>query len=101
MLDGINDQLEHAQQLAQLIKRTGIRCKVNLIPFNPFPGTDYNTSPRRVIEAFQNRLVKANIITTVRTTRGDDIDAACGQLVGSVMDKTRRSERYIKLQQVP
>ena len=100
MLDGVNDQLEHANQLARLIKKTGIRCKVNLIPFNPFPGTDYKTSPRPVIEAFQRKLVHSNIITTVRTTRGDDIDAACGQLVGSVMDKTRRSERYIKLQQV-
>ncbi|MGB0957797.1 MAG: 23S rRNA (adenine(2503)-C(2))-methyltransferase RlmN, partial [Litorivicinus sp.] len=100
MLDGINDQPETARQLVQLIKKTGIRCKVNLIPFNPFPGTDYKTSPRPAILAFQKRLVDANIICTVRTTRGDDIDAACGQLVGNVMDRTKRSERYIKLQQV-
>ncbi|QGG79718.1 23S rRNA (adenine(2503)-C(2))-methyltransferase RlmN [Litorivicinus lipolyticus] len=100
MLDGINDRPEQARDLANLIKKHGIRCKVNLIPFNPFPGTNYKTSPRPAILAFQKRLVDANIITTVRTTRGDDIDAACGQLVGTVMDRTKRSERYIKLQQV-
>ena len=92
MIDGVNDQIEHARELARLLKR--VPCKLNLIPFNPFPGSDYRRSPRPQIEAFQRVMAKAGIVTTIRATRGDDIDAACGQLVGQVQDRTRRSAKY-------
>lgn len=88
MLSGVNDQPEHAQQLIEIAKR--VPCKLNLIPFNPFPGTDYQRSSNNAIRAFQARLMEKDIITTVRKTRGDDIDAACGQLAGQVQDKTKR-----------
>ena len=78
MIDGINDQPKHARELAQVLKR--VPCKLNLIPFNPFPGSDYRRSPRPQIEAFQSKLRESGIIVTTRKTRGDDIDAACGQL---------------------
>ena len=65
-------------------------CKVNLIPFNPFPGTEFRTSPRERILAFQRTLIDGGIVTTIRKTRGDDIDAACGQLAGRVQDRTKR-----------
>lgn len=94
MLDGINDRPEHARQLAALLK--GIPAKVNLIPFNTFPESEYQTSPPQVVEQFRHILMQAGLITITRKTRGDDIDAACGQLAGKVMDKTRRTvERAI------
>ena len=92
MIDGVNDQPKHARELAQVLKR--VPCKLNLIPFNPFPGSDYRRSPRPQIEAFQRIMAKSGIITTIRSTRGDDIDAACGQLVGQVKDRTRRSAAH-------
>jgi len=94
MLRGVNDQLEHARQLEKLLK--GRPVKVNLIPFNPFPHSGYETSLRKDVLAFHQYLNDRGVITTVRTTRGDDIDAACGQLVGAVKDKTRRNERWQK-----
>jgi 23S rRNA (adenine2503-C2)-methyltransferase len=85
MLDGINDQPEHALQLIRLLK--GRAAKVNLIPFNPFPATRYKRSPAPVIERFRDLLNSNGVIATTRRTRGDDIDAACGQLVGRVQDR--------------
>lgn len=92
MLDGVNDQPEHADQLARLLHN--VPSKINLIPFNPFPHAPYGSTPRERIVEFQNRLIRAGFTTTIRTTRGDDIDAACGQLVGQVKDRTRRAERW-------
>lgn len=89
MLDGINDSIAHAKQLIRLLE--GTPSKMNLIPFNPFPGSDYKTSPPEKVEAFRQRLMKAGIISITRKTRGGDIDAACGQLVGRVKDKSRRT----------
>jgi len=86
MLDGVNDQPEHARELAQLLR--GKPAKLNLIPFNPFPGTQYRRSPQAAIERFRDELMKRDIIVTIRKTRGDDIDAACGQLAGQVTDRT-------------
>jgi len=86
MLDGINDQLEHARQLVSLLKHKP--AKVNLIPFNPFPDTRYKRSPADVIERFREYLNNHGVIATTRRTRGDDIDAACGQLVGRVQNRT-------------
>jgi 23S rRNA (adenine2503-C2)-methyltransferase len=88
-MDGINDQPEHARQLAKLLR--GLPSKLNLIPFNPFPGTRYRCSTGAAIDRFQDLLMHAGYITTVRRTRGQDIDAACGQLVGKFADRTRRS----------
>jgi len=98
LLAGVNDRKVHADQLIELLK--DFPCKINLIPFNPFPGSGYKKPSNTEVRCFQDWLTKAGYITTVRTTRGDDIDAACGQLVGLVEDKTRRSERYINLQQL-
>lgn len=98
LLAGVNDRKIHAQQLIELLK--DIPCKINLIPFNPFPGSGYKKPSNMEVRRFQDWLMEAGYITTVRTTRGDDIDAACGQLVGQVEDRTRRSERYIKMKQV-
>jgi 23S rRNA (adenine2503-C2)-methyltransferase len=95
LIDGINDQPEHAREMATLLR--DLPCKINLIPFNPFPNSEYRRSSRKAILAFQDILNKAGYVVTVRTTRGDDIDAACGQLVGVVEDRTRRSSRYISL----
>ncbi len=92
MLDGINDQPQHARELIRLLK--GIPTLMNLIPFNPFPGSGYRTSPMKQIETFSDMLVKAGVTTVIRRTRGDDIDAACGQLVGKVDDKSRRERRF-------
>lgn len=92
MLAGVNDQATHAQQLIQLLKN--VPSKINLIPFNPFPQAPYDCTPRSEILAFQRLLTEAGYICTIRTTRGDDIDAACGQLVGQVQDRTRRAERW-------
>jgi 23S rRNA (adenine2503-C2)-methyltransferase len=94
MIDGINDHLEHARELTALLKQ--LPCKLNLIPFNPFPSSGFRRSPRQQIEYFQRIMVRAGIVTTIRTTRGDDIDAACGQLIGQVQDRTRRSAKYEK-----
>jgi len=91
MLDGVNDSDEHAHELATLLK--DIPSKVNLIPFNPFPGTKYERSPEDRILRFNHILWKRGIITTTRRTRGEDIDAACGQLVGNVADRSRRVEK--------
>jgi 23S rRNA (adenine2503-C2)-methyltransferase len=86
MLDGVNDQPEHARELAKLLR--GKPAKLNLIPFNPFPGTQYRRSPQSAIERFRDELMQRGIIVTVRKTRGEDIDAACGQLAGQVTDRT-------------
>ncbi|HYF97809.1 MAG TPA: radical SAM protein, partial [Coxiellaceae bacterium] len=94
MLKGINDSLTHAKQLIRLLDN--MPCKMNLIPFNPFPKTNYERSSDETITAFQNRLTAAGINTWVRKTRGDDIDAACGQLAGQVNDKTGRHSRWLK-----
>lgn len=94
MLKGINDSLVHAKQLIRLLDN--MSCKVNLIPFNPFPGTNYVCSDYDVVIAFQDRLTKAGVKTWVRKTRGDDIDAACGQLAGDFKDRTGRNERWKK-----
>ena len=91
MLDGVNDSDAHARQLARLLR--GYPAKVNLIPFNPFPGTDYRRSPQAVIDRFRDILVRSGLTTITRKTRGDDIDAACGQLVGKVRDRSRRQLR--------
>jgi 23S rRNA (adenine2503-C2)-methyltransferase len=91
MLDGINDTPQHAKELMRLLEN--VPCKLNLIPFNPFPNTEYKRSSDAAIEAFKYRLSRSGIVTTVRKTRGDDIDAACGQLVGQVDDRTQRSAR--------
>jgi 23S rRNA (adenine2503-C2)-methyltransferase len=98
MLDGINDQPEHARELAKLLR--GKPAKLNLIPFNPFPGTQYHRSPEATIVRFRDELNARGIIATIRKTRGDDIDAACGQLKGQVADRTRRQAEFkLKLQQ--
>ncbi|MDF3019093.1 MAG: rRNA (adenine2503-C2)-methyltransferase [Steroidobacteraceae bacterium] len=86
MLDGVNDQPDHARQLAKLLR--GKPAKLNLIPFNPFPGTQYRRSPQAAIERFRDELMQRDLIVTIRKTRGDDIDAACGQLAGQVTDRT-------------
>jgi 23S rRNA (adenine2503-C2)-methyltransferase len=91
MLDGVNDSIEHARQLIVLTR--DVPCKFNLIPFNPFPNSGYRRSGRERIRAFQEVLMGAGAIATVRKTRGDDIDGACGQLAGQVMDRTRRKLR--------
>jgi 23S rRNA (adenine2503-C2)-methyltransferase len=88
MLDGVNDAPKQARQLAALVR--DVPCKFNLIPFNPFPHTEFSTSPRVRILAFQKVLQEAGFVATVRKTRGDDIDAACGQLAGQVQDRTKR-----------
>jgi 23S rRNA (adenine2503-C2)-methyltransferase len=91
MLDGINDTPLHARQLVRVLSH--VPSKVNLIPFNPFPGSGYRCSSRDTIQRFSGILQAAGLITTTRKTRGDDIDAACGQLVGQVKDRTRRTIR--------
>ena len=96
MLDGVNDQPEHAQQLLALVKGHGARgvpCKINLIPFNPFPDSGLKCSPRAVVLRFGQILNEGGLVTTVRKTRGDDIDAACGQLAGDVLDRTNAAQR--------
>lgn len=93
LLKGVNDSLEHARALAGLLR--DVRCKINLIPFNPFPASGYQRPDEATVRAFQTLLMNSGYATMLRTTRGDDIDAACGQLVGQVQDRTRRQERYI------
>jgi len=100
MLDGVNDQIEHAQQLLELVRThrgTGVPCKINLIPFNPFPDSGLTCSPKPVVARFAQILVDAGVVTTVRKTRGDDIDAACGQLAGDVLDRTNAGQRLARL----
>jgi 23S rRNA (adenine2503-C2)-methyltransferase len=92
LMDGVNDAPEHARMLVRLLRT--VPSKLNLIPFNPFPGTEYECSPPERIAAFQQIVMDGGLVATVRKTRGDDIDAACGQLVGRVRDRTRRSERW-------
>lgn len=92
LIDRVNDRDEHAKQLAKLLK--DLPCKINLIPFNPFAQSDYKKVTNTALNRFRDILYKEGLIVTVRTTRGDDIAAACGQLAGTVNDKTRRSERY-------
>ena len=94
MLEGVNDQPEHAQQMIKLLKN--LPSKINLIPFNPFPHAPYGRSSRNRIISFQKTLSDAGFVCTIRQTRGDDIDAACGQLVGQVADRTRRAEQWQK-----
>jgi len=95
LIDGVNDHPEHAHKLVKLLRR--LPSKLNLIPFNPFPGTKYRCSSQERITEFQEIVMRGGLIATVRKTRGEDIDAACGQLVGKVEDRTKRSER-IKMQ---
>lgn len=96
MLDGVNDQPEHARQLLELVRHhggRGVPCKINLIPFNPFPNSGLKCSPRAVVLRFGQILNEGGVVTTVRKTRGDDIDAACGQLAGDVLDRTDAARR--------
>ena len=96
MLDGVNDQPEHARQLVALMRKhavDGLSCKFNLIPFNPFPASGLTRSAMPQVLAFAKILLDAGIVTTVRKTRGDDIDAACGQLAGDVQDRTDVQKR--------
>jgi len=100
MLDGVNDRAEHARQLVDLVRRQdhdrGVRCKFNLIPFNPFPASGLARSSSAAIQEFARILTEAGIVTTIRKTRGDDIDAACGQLAGDVRDRTGAGERMAR-----
>ncbi|WP_223787899.1 23S rRNA (adenine(2503)-C(2))-methyltransferase RlmN [Marinicella meishanensis] len=96
LIDGMNDRPEHARALCKLL--ANIPSKINLIPFNPFPGTAFKQSQPEAIEAFKGVCMKNGFITTVRKTRGDDIAAACGQLAGEFMDRTRRSAQIKKMQ---
>lgn len=98
LIKGVNDQVSHAKKLAKLL--SDIPCKINLIPFNPFPNSGYEKPDREQVEVFQNVLSNLGYVATVRSTRGDDIDAACGQLVGLVEDRTRRSQKYIPVAQL-
>ena len=93
MLDHVNDSLEHAEELFRLLKN--IPSKINLIPFNPFPGTKYQRSSNNRIHRFFDFLNQKGIVTTIRKTRGDDVDAACGQLVGKVNDRTTRQAKHL------
>jgi len=95
LMKGVNDQPEHARQLIKLMRKLP-NCKVNLIPFNPFPGTRFERSDADTIRAFQTQLLNASVLTMLRRTRGDDIDAACGQLKGQVLDRTRRQAEFRK-----
>jgi 23S rRNA (adenine2503-C2)-methyltransferase len=99
MLDGVNDRPEQAAQLVRLLKPR-LPCKLNLIPFNPFPASGLTRSPRERVLAFAQVLQDAGLVTTVRKTRGDDIDAACGQLAGEVQDRTNAAERLALRRQV-
>ena len=95
MLDGVNDSDEHARELIALVKDR-LHCKFNLIPFNPFPASGLHRSKNERVQAFARILADAGIVTTVRKTRGDDIDAACGQLAGEVQDRTRAEQRMLR-----
>lgn len=100
MLDGINDTTEHANQLVALMQAhaaNGLACKFNLIPFNPFPASGLKCSNAFAVDAFAKVLLDAGFVTTIRKTRGDDIDAACGQLAGSIQDRTGVAKRMSNL----
>ncbi|MGB0205008.1 MAG: 23S rRNA (adenine(2503)-C(2))-methyltransferase RlmN [Neptuniibacter sp.] len=97
LINGVNDSPEHAKQLLKILRR--MPSKLNLIPFNPFPNSGYERPSEERILAFKEIIVHGGVVTTVRRTRGDEIDAACGQLVGRVADKTRRSQKYIPVTQ--
>jgi 23S rRNA (adenine2503-C2)-methyltransferase len=96
MLRDVNDRDEHAHELIQLVKASGVSCKFNLIPFNPFPQSGLVRSTPDRVQAFAQILLKAGMVTTVRRTRGDDIDAACGQLAGEVQDRTNAGQRMLR-----
>jgi len=91
LLEGINDSAKDAQELMRILK--GLPTKINLIPFNPFPGTSYKCSSKKVMVRFKQQLIDGGYVATIRRTRGDDIVAACGQLAGEVQDRTRRTQR--------
>jgi 23S rRNA (adenine2503-C2)-methyltransferase len=93
MLDGVNDSVEQAVQLVKRVK--GVPCKFNLIPFNPFPDSGFERSSAQRMAAFRDVLMQAGLVTTIRKTRGSDIDGACGQLAGQVQDRTRRRARRL------
>jgi 23S rRNA (adenine2503-C2)-methyltransferase len=93
LIDGVNDSIDHARALAHLLRE--LRCKINLIPFNPFPGSEYRAPTHETVRAFQTHLLNEGYATMLRSTRGDDIAAACGQLVGQVTDRTRRQARHL------
>lgn len=97
LIKDVNDSTEDAEQLAKLLKKTP--CKINLIPFNPFPNSGYERPSNNRTYRFRDLLHERGFIVTIRSTRGDDIDAACGQLVGRVEDRTRRQQKYIELHQ--
>jgi len=101
MLDGVNDQIEHAQALLDLVRGSQVPCKFNLIPFNPFPASGLQRSPRERVVAFAEVLQNGGIVTTIRKTRGDDIEAACGQLAGEVQDRTRVQIRLADRRSMP
>jgi 23S rRNA (adenine2503-C2)-methyltransferase len=104
MLKGVNDQPAHAQELVALIRQhasRGLRCKFNLIPFNPFKESGLLRSDNAAVEAFASVLIQAGFVTTIRKTRGDDIDAACGQLAGDVMDRTGVTQRIAQQRAMP
>jgi 23S rRNA (adenine2503-C2)-methyltransferase len=99
MLDGVNDLPEHANQLIDLVRHhagKGVSCKFNLIPFNPFPQSGLYRSKPENVKRFATMLADAGLVVTVRKTRGDDIDAACGQLAGEVQDRTQIQQRLAK-----
>jgi 23S rRNA (adenine2503-C2)-methyltransferase len=95
MLRGVNDGDGHARELIGIAQR--VPCKINLIPFNPFPDSGFERSPRETIRRFQETLNAAGVVTTTRKTRGDEIDAACGQLAGQIRDRTRKTVRLARL----
>ncbi len=104
MLDGVNDAIEHAEQLVRLVQGAvsdPVSCKFNLIPFNPFAASGLLRSPRERVTEFARVLQDAGIVTTIRKTRGDDIDAACGQLAGEVQDRTRIEQRLANRLPIP
>jgi 23S rRNA (adenine2503-C2)-methyltransferase len=103
MLDGVNDQLVQAQELVRLVREragAGLSCKFNLIPFNPFPASGLVRSNLKQVQLFAQTLSEAGIVTTIRKTRGDDIDAACGQLAGDVRDRTGVDERILRQRRI-
>ncbi len=97
MLDGVNDTDAHARELVALVAEQGVSCKFNLIPFNPFPQSGLTCSPRDRVLAFARVLQDAGLVATIRKTRGDDIDAACGQLAGEVQDRTDAASRMTRV----
>ncbi|MEJ2344282.1 MAG: 23S rRNA (adenine(2503)-C(2))-methyltransferase RlmN [Gammaproteobacteria bacterium] len=99
MIDGVNDSLQQARELVRALR--GVPSKVNLIPFNPFPGSPWRRSDDKAIDRFRDVLVSAGLTTITRKTRGDDIAAACGQLVGEVNDRTKRQEKHRRTLAVP